>query len=66
MNMLFVVIGISILGLTIYRTPIFIPVGFPYAAKTLNSDQLVQKKNQSNATFVDRTLEKGLNFVHQQ
>jgi HEAT repeat protein len=65
-NMLFVVIGILILGLTIYRTPIFISVGFPYAAKTLNSDQLIQKKNQSNATFVDRTLEKGLNFVHQQ
>ena len=65
-RVLFVVIFISIVGLIIYKTPTLIPVGFPYAAKTLGSNQLVQKKNQPNVTFVDRTLEKGLNFIHQQ
>lgn len=43
-KMLIVVIIAAISGLIIYRTPIQIPVGFPYAAKTIGSDQLAQKK----------------------
>ncbi len=66
LKVLFVVIFIFIVGLVVYRTPTFIPFGFPYAAETLGSDQLVQKKKQLNVTFVDRTLEAGLNFIHQQ
>ncbi|WP_262964029.1 FG-GAP-like repeat-containing protein [Methylobacter psychrophilus] len=65
-GILFFVFFIAIIGLIIYRTPVLIPVGFPYAAKTIYSDQLVQKKQPLNVIFVDRTLEKGLNFSHQQ
>jgi HEAT repeat protein len=65
-RILFFVFFIAITGLIIYRTPRLIPVGFPYAAVTLGSDQLVQKKSQANVTFIDRTLEKCLNFIHQQ
>ncbi len=65
-RILFGVIFISIIGLIIYRTPLLIPAGFPYAAVTLSSEQLVQTKSSVNAAFVDRTLEQGLNFIHQQ
>ncbi len=65
-GILFFVFFIAIIGLIIYRTPVLIPVGFPYAVKTIDSDQLVQKKQPLNVIFVDRTLEKGLNFSHQQ
>lgn len=62
----FVAAFISIIGFIIYKTPLLIPAGFPYAAKAFSSDQLVQKRNALNVTFVDRTLEKGLHFIHQQ
>ncbi|UOA10635.1 FG-GAP-like repeat-containing protein [Methylobacter sp. S3L5C] len=65
-GILFFVFFIAIIGLIIYRTPVLIPVGFPYAAKTIDSDQLIKKKQPLNVIFVDRTLEKGLNFSHQQ
>lgn len=63
---LFIAVFISIIGLIVYKTPTLIPVGFPYAAKTLSSDRLIQKKTPANVTFVDRTLGKGLIFIHQQ
>lgn len=57
---------IALLALTAYLTPTQIPKGFPFAAKMLEPAQLSQKRPESAVLFVDRTLEKGLNFVHQQ
>lgn len=65
-RILFVVFSIAIISLIVSRTPIQIPNGFPYSAKTIPTDQMPQNTNQLQVTFVDRTLEKGLNFVHQQ
>lgn len=61
-----VVIFVSIAGLIGLKTPYSIPDGFPYSAKTLKSEQFIKKEKQINANFVDRTLEKGIHFIHQQ
>lgn len=62
----FCLIFILIISFIIYSTPIYVPEGFPFAAKTLGSEQIVQNSNFKNVIFIDRTLEKGLNFFHQQ
>lgn len=55
-----------LIGMVMYTTPFTVPDGFPYIAKALSSGQLTQKSNRENVRFADKTLEIGLNFVHQQ
>lgn len=62
----FGLIFVLIISFIIYSTPIHVPEGFPFEAKTLGSEQIAQNSNITNVTFIDRTLEKGLNFFHQQ
>lgn len=57
---------LATLALMAYQTPILTPAGFPHSAKPSGLATASQKPTPPIATFVDRTLEKGLNFVHQQ
>jgi HEAT repeat protein len=62
----FALILVSVLGLVVFRTPITIPEGFPYSPIVYDTEKLVKEKKQSPVRFVDKTLEKGLYFIHQQ
>ncbi|MEQ1529259.1 MAG: FG-GAP-like repeat-containing protein [Methylococcales bacterium] len=64
--LLFLIVLLMTVYLVIHQTPIVIPAGFPYAAKALTTDQLNLKSNQSDVKFVDKTLDSGLSFIHQQ
>ncbi|MBD9358862.1 FG-GAP-like repeat-containing protein [Methylomonas albis] len=55
-----------IIGFIIYCMPIDVPEGFPFAAKTLSSEQIVQNSHINQVLFTDKTLEARLNFFHQQ
>ncbi|OAI20182.1 hypothetical protein A1359_21370 [Methylomonas lenta] len=63
----FFALFILVMGfLMLYRNPTLIPEGFPYVAETFSSGQLIGKTNLSNISFIDKTLENGLIFAHQQ
>ena len=63
---LFLIFLTLLIGAIVYTTPIAIPDGFPFAATAANSGQLNKSSHSLNVRFVDSTLAKGLDFVHQQ
>ncbi|WP_347986714.1 FG-GAP-like repeat-containing protein [Methylomonas sp. AM2-LC] len=59
-------ICLLLLGLIVFATPFKIPGGFPFAAKAIPSSELPKNQALLPVTFIDKTLEKGLNFIQQQ